>query len=439
MKPIYFVGIKGSGMSSLAVILKDLGSEVLGSDIEERFFTQEKLEEKNITILPFSEKNITNDYIYVIGNAFNEQNNVEVEKIKRKGYDFYTYHEFLGNLIEDYSSLAVSGAHGKTSTTGLAAHIFGNIEPTTYLIGDGTGESQADAKHFVFEACEYQRHFLSYKPNVSIITNVDFDHPDYFSGIKDVQSAFEDFIKNTKEKVIIFGDDENAKPLIHVYKNKMVTYGFEQTNDMYATNITTDEKGTYFEAVYMGQNLGQFFLPLHGMHQVLNALSVIIASKLNNIEIQEVKEQMATYSGVKRRFKEEKIGDNIIIDDYAHHPTEILATISAARAKYPERECIAVFQPHTYTRTKQFLHQFGQALSQADQVYLCDIFGSAREKQGDVSIYDLINLTKNSNHLRMDNLFLLEQHKTAVVLFMGAGNINKYMEAYKKNLSLSIK
>lgn len=434
MKPIYFVGIKGSGMSSLAVIISDLGSKVLGSDVDEYFFTQKKLDEKRIPILTFNPMNITGDCIYVIGNAFNEMNNPEVAEIKRNGYDYYTYHDFLGNLIQDYNSIAISGAHGKTSTTGLAAHVFKNMKNTSYLIGDGTGEAIENTELFVFEACEYQRHFLAYRPNFSIITNIDFDHPDYYQGIEDVQAAFEDFIRNTKEKVVIFGDDEHAKELIKAYHEKMLTYGFEKENDLIAKNIRTNEKGTIFQVEYNGNDLGDFFVPMHGLHQVLNALSVIGIAILNKMNLTDVRMHMATYRGVNRRFNEQIVDSNIVIDDYAHHPTEIVATIAAAKAKYPNKECVVVFQPHTYSRTKQFLYDFAKSFDQADRVYLCDIFGSARENQGDVSIYDLINLTKNSNHLRMDNVRILTRHENAVILFMGAGDITRYMDEYKKQV-----
>lgn len=199
MSIYHFIGIKGTGMSALAQILHDSGEAVQGSDLEKYFFTEEALREKNITILPFDENNITEGLTIIAGNAFNDDHE-EIKKAKELGLEFYRYHEFLGEWLTRFMSVAVTGAHGKTSTTGLLAHALKQNIPTSFLIGDGTGCGHPKSEYFVFEACEYRRHFLAYKPDYAIMTNVDFDHPDYFRSIEDVFDAFQSMAMNVKKR-----------------------------------------------------------------------------------------------------------------------------------------------------------------------------------------------------------------------------------------------
>ncbi|MEE6763216.1 Mur ligase domain-containing protein, partial [Lactiplantibacillus plantarum] len=175
----YFVGIKGSGMSSLALILHDKGYQVEGSDIEQYTFTQKGLAAAGIKMLPFSEDNIREGLTVIAGNSFTDDH-PEIKKAREMGLPVYRYHEFLGKLMEGFTSIGVAGTHGKTSTTGLLSHVLSHIAPTSYLIGDGTGKGTPDARFFVFEADEYRRHFVAYHPDYAIMTNVDFDHPDYY-------------------------------------------------------------------------------------------------------------------------------------------------------------------------------------------------------------------------------------------------------------------
>ena len=202
-KTYHFIGIKGSGMSALALMLHQMGHKVQGSDVEKYHFTQRGLEQAGIPILPFDEKNMTEDVELIAGNAFREDNNVEVAYAIKNGYSFKRYHEFLGHFMDQFTSFGVAGAHGKTSTTGLLSHVMKNITDTSYLIGDGTGRGSANAQYFVFESDEYERHFMPYHPAYSIITNIDFDHPDYFTSIDDVFSAFDDYAKQVQKGLIL--------------------------------------------------------------------------------------------------------------------------------------------------------------------------------------------------------------------------------------------
>lgn len=436
-KTYHFVGIKGSGMSSLALLLHQKGFKVQGSDVEKYFFTQRELEKEGIKILPFSEANITDDLIVIAGNAFPDTHE-EIQAALKKGLNVIRYHRFLGEFIKMYTSIAVTGSHGKTSTTGLLAHVLSGIKPTSFLIGDGTGHGEREAEFFAFEACEYRRHFLSYQPDYAIITNVDFDHPDYYESIDDVFSAFQVFGEGVKKGIIAFGDDEYLRKIktdVPVYY-----YGATEEDDFQARNIERTTTGSSFDVFYEDKLIGQFTVPAFGFHNVMNALSVISISYLEGLDMELVAKELATFSGVKRRFSEKKVADTILVDDYAHHPAEIKATIDAARQKYPTKEIVAVFQPHTFTRTIALMDDFATSLDLADSVYLCEIFASARENAGEVKIEDLGNKISNGGTvLSLDDMSPLLNHEEAVVIFMGAGDVQKFQVAYEQLLGNTIR
>jgi len=429
----HFVGIKGSGMSALALILHKEGYSVQGSDIAKYFFTQQSLEENDIPIFVFDADNIEKGQTIIAGNAFPDSHE-EIVRAKELGLEVIRYHDFIGDKITGHTSVAVTGSHGKTTTTGLLSHVVSNMENTSYLIGDGTGHGVEDADYFVLEACEYRRHFLAYKADYAIITNVDFDHPDYFTSIEDVAQAFDTFALQTKKRVIACGDDELLRELDS--EVTVTYYGLEDGNDVQARNIEKTTKGSAFD-VYIDDALyDNFTIPSFGDHNIQNALSVIAFAYHEALDKQEVAKYLANFSGVKRRFSEKEISDTVIIDDYAHHPAEIQATLDAARQKYPDREVVAVFQPHTFTRTVALLSEFAEVLSKADSVYLSDIFTSAREDEGDVKIKDLFEKIDNAKDvLSVDDVSPLLEHKGDVVVFMGAGDIQKYEQAFQTLLT----
>ncbi|WP_182201115.1 UDP-N-acetylmuramate--L-alanine ligase [Paraliobacillus salinarum] len=433
MTTYHFIGIKGTGMSALAQILHDSGEQVQGSDVEKEFFTQRALEDKQIPILPFSKDNIKAGLIVIAGNAFNDDHE-EIKACLELELPLYRYHDFLGQWLKQYTSIAVTGAHGKTSTTGLLAHVLNENYPISYLIGDGAGQGHVESKYFVFEACEYRRHFLAYDPDYAIMTNIDFDHPDYFTSVDDVFQAFQSMAERVKKGIIACGDDEYLQQI--QAKVPVLYYGFSESNDFQAKNIEETPNGTTFDVFVRNNYYDSFTIPMYGNHQVLNALSVITICHYEGMQAEEIK-VITSFTGVKRRFTEKKLGRQVLIDDYAHHPKEIEATIDSARKKYPEKEVIAIFQPHTYSRTKTFLHEFASSLEEADQVFLCDIFGSAREGSGKLTIHDLESLIDNCKLLTFDNISVLESYSDAVLIFMGAGDIQKFQVAYEKNINIS--
>lgn len=432
-KIYHFVGIKGSGMSSLALVLHEKGYRVQGSDVEEYFFTQRDLEKAGIALLPFDKENIQPEMVIIQGNAFPDTH-PEIVRAHQLGLEVTRYHDFIGQFIQPYTSIAVTGSHGKTSTTGLLSHVLSGVRPTSFLIGDGTGHGDPNAEFFSFEACEYRRHFLAYSPDYAIMTNIDFDHPDYYHSIEDVFSAFQSMAHQVKKGIFAYGDDAFLRKLeadVPIYY-----YGINDDDDVQAKNIERTTQGSAFDVYIHNENIGHFVLPAYGQHNINNALGVIAVAYKEGLDMQEVAEEMLSFPGVKRRFSEKIVADMTIVDDYAHHPAEIKATIDGARQKYPDKEIIAVFQPHTFTRTIALMDDFAEALDLADNVYLCDIFGSAREDRGDVKIEDLGNkINKGGTVLKEDNVSPLLDHKDAVIIFMGAGDVQKFEAAYEKLLS----
>lgn len=434
MTHYHFVGIKGAGMSSLAQIMHDLGNEVQGSDINNYVFTEVALQNKGIKILPFDENNIKEDMVIVQGNAF-PNSHEEVVKANELKLDVIRYHDFLGHVISQYTSVAVTGAHGKTSTTGLLSHVMNGDKKTSFLIGDGTGLGIPASDYFAFEACEYRRHFLSYHPDYAIMTNIDFDHPDYFKDVEDVFSAFQEMAHNVKKAIIAWGDDEHLRKIeadVPVYY-----YGFSKNDDVYADNLQISENGTKFDVYIKDEYYDTFLSPQFGDHNILNGLAVITVSYLESLDVNNIKEALETFGGVKRRFNETKVGKQVLVDDYAHHPREISATIETARKKYPNKEVVTVFQPHTFSRTQAFLDDFAESLNLADKTFLCEIFGSIRENTGNLTIQDLLQRIDNATLIDETTVNALEQYSDAVILFMGAGDIQKIQRAYMKEMGVT--
>ncbi|MGJ9382348.1 UDP-N-acetylmuramate--L-alanine ligase [Salipaludibacillus neizhouensis] len=431
MTVYHFIGIKGSGMSALAQILNDMKYDVQGSDVDKVFFTQKPLEKKGIPIYSFKKENIEVGQTLIASPAYNSTN-AEIQAAAEKDVPVHFYPHFLGEFIQKFTSIAVTGSHGKTSTTGLLSHVLGEARPTSYLIGDGTGKGRENSEYFVFEACEYRRHFLNYHPDYAIMTNIDFDHPDYFKDVEDVFHAFQQMAMQVKKAIIACGDDSHLQGINA--QVPVVYYGFNEDNDFYAKDVRSDDLGTHFDVYVRNSLYGSFTIPGYGSHHVLNALSVISICHYEDIEIETVQEQLKTFGGVKRRFTEKKLGNQILIDDYAHHPTEISATIESAQKKYPSKEVVAIFQPHTFSRTKAFLDDFAQSLLEADRVYLCDIFSSAREKDGKLSIEDLQEKIPQSSLIQEESIEKLQKHSDAVLIFMGAGDVQKFQTAYEKTM-----
>ena len=428
----HFIGIKGSGMASLALMLHGLGFEVQGSDIEEHLFTEDEVRNAGITILPFDANNIKEDMIIVKGNAFKDTHE-EVVRANELGLKIYSYQEMLAKLTEKFETITNAGCHGKTTTTSMLSHVLKNITGCNYLIGDGTGYAAKENKYFALEACEWKRHFLAYSPYYAIITNIELDHMDYYKDISDVIDAYQEYANKAEKMIIACGDDPYTHSL--EVNPPIFFYGLDDDNDIQARNVEYHDEGTSFDVFVEDNYYGHFDLPLYGKHMLLNSLAVIGVCYYERIDAKEVAKYLKTFEGAKRRFKENVIGDIVTIDDYAHHPTEVKVTIKGARQKYPDKEIVAVLMIHTLSRAKVFAQEFADALNLADKAYITDIY-TDRPEEGydDVTYLDVMNKTTNCEHISLEEVDKLLQHKNAVILFMSSKAIYVMKDAYEKML-----
>lgn len=431
----HFIGIKGSGMASLATIVYDRHDEVSGSDIETFIFTQKPLEDRGISITKFDEHNIKDGMCVIIGNAFDERNpevKCALDMAAQKRITLFWYHEFLGQLLKEYTSISIAGTHGKTTTTGMVSHMMSLVSPTGYLIGDGTGEMPDNSTYFVLESCEYQRHFLAYKPDYAIITNMELDHVDYYHDMDDYCDAFETFANQIKKGVVLFGDDAYVRNL-QVTKPHLY-YGLHDDNDVQAINVIQDETGMRFDVLYKKTRFGSFKFPFVGKPLLWNSLGVIALGIMEGISADILQEGLATFPGVKRRFTTEEQGDNVYIDDYAHHPTAVTYMIEAARIRYPNKKIIAIFKPDRFSRIYYFMERFAQALAQADEVFLCHFPENAKVEAGiDITIQNLADICESATIINEDEeaAKVLAASGPAVYLFMSSKDIYKLKNIVK--------
>lgn len=431
----YLAGIKGTGMSALALILNDLGFLVVGyDDAKEHRFTEDKIIERGIKIYTDENDEMDENTIVVYSPALNINKHPELLKAKELGLKIYEYQEMLAKLTKKFDTICVSGCHGKTTTTSMLSHIFDNLGGCNYLIGDGRGQGARDSKKFILEACEYRRHFLAYDPEYVIITNIDLDHTDYFKDIDDVISAYQEFANKAKKMVIACGDDRYTH-LLDV-NSQIYYYGLDDDNDIQARNVEYSNEGTTFDVFIEGEYYGHFNLPLFGKHMLLNSLAVIAVCHYERKEAKDVAKYLKTFKGAERRFKETFIGNNVLIDDYAHHPAEVKVTIKAARQKYPDKKIIAVFKAHTFSRVQEFCDDFVSALNLADKAYVMDI-NYDREDPNDypnITAYTIIDKLKNGDYIEKSMADKLLEYDNAVILFMSSKEIYLLQDEYQQLL-----
>lgn len=431
----YLAGIKGTGMSALALILNDLGFDVVGyDDAAEHRFTEDKLIQRGIKIYSEANDELDLNTIVVYSPALNIDRHPELIKAKEMGLKIYEYQEMLAKLTKKFDTVCVSGCHGKTTTTSMISHIFDQLGGCNYLIGDGRGQGARDSKKFILEACEYRRHFLAYDPEYVIITNIDLDHTDYFKNIDDIISAYQEFANKATKMVIACGDDQYTHSL--EINPQIYYYGLDDDNDIQARNVEYSNEGTCFDVFIEGEYYGHFNLPLFGKHMLLNSLAAIALCHYERKEAKEVAKVLKTFKGAERRFKETFVGNNVLIDDYAHHPAEVKVTIKAARQKYPDKKVIAIFKPHTFSRVEQFCDDFVNALNLADKAFVMDI-NYDREDPNDypgIDAYTIINKLNNGDYIEKGMAKKLLEFDNAAILFMSSKEIYLLQDEYQKLL-----
>ncbi len=435
------MGIGGISMSGLAEVLLERGFSITGSDMKSSPIT-EKLEHHGASIV-YGQKaeNITDDIDLVVYTAAIHPDNPEFQAVIRKGIPHMDRAELLGQIMRNYkNSIAVSGTHGKTTTTSMLSLIMlaGACDPTISVGGilkdiDGNirvGRSQ----NFITEACEYTNSFLKFNPRIELILNVDADHLDFFKDLDDIRHSFRLFSEKLNKDgiLIINGEIPDLSYFTQGLPCKIITYGLEADDDYTAKNISFNEYACGSYDLYVnGEKLDHITLNVTGLHNVSNSLAAIAAARELGIPMEHIKAGLMKFKGTDRRFEYKgEVNGITILDDYAHHPTEIEATLTAAK-NYPHRKIWCAFQPHTYTRTKALLHEFGKALSLADHVVLADIYAAREADTGEIHSKDLqaeirrqgTEVDYFSTFEQIENFLLKNCHPGDLVITMGAGDI----------------
>lgn len=477
-KIAYLIGIKGVGITALAQILKARGYAVSGSDVHEKFFTDAVLKRHNIRVYEgfdakrirkIASKNGTRylllkvpGTVFIASSAYGDAN-LEIAQAKKLGLKILSYAETVGHLFNAKEGISVCGSHGKTTTSALLGYVFqtAGLNPSV-VVGSEVPQFRGNAlagtgKHFITETDEYQNKLNYFNPKSVLLTNIDYDHPDFFKSRVVYRNTFRNFIKRLPKSglLVACGDDPEVRKVLSATKARVHSYGLEhgelpfsylrklEKGDRWTAGDIRIKHGRWtFIAYRNGKKFGVFSLQIPGTHNVLNALGVIALADAYRISKTVLQKALAGFKGTRRRF--ERIGvfkGALLIDDYAHHPTEIKATLAAARQLFGKKRIIAVFHPHTYSRTKALFGDFARAFSDADEVLILDIYGSAREQQGTVSSADLTKFAsshhKNIKHVPAipQAISYLKKHlgKNDVLITLGAGDVWRICEALTKN------
>ena len=462
-KKVYCIGIKGAGITAVAEILKARGIEISGSDTSEVFYTDAILKRAGIAFFEtFEAEHVPNDAdVVVFSTAYSAETNIELKTASEKKITLLSYPEMLGLLFAEKMGLAVCGTHGKTTTSAILAQalLVAGADPSA-IVGSqvldwGSSALSGQGQYFVAESDEYQNKLKFYEPWSAILTSVDWDHPDFFPDFESYKKVFKDFVVKIPKAghLVVWGDSVDTLEVAKAANCQVATYGFGEDNEYRvmehgawdakrgAQNVEpkmqdAENKMTQvFEVFFREKSLGIFRTPLAGKHNVLNCTSVIALCHKLGIDLEKVGLALQEFKGTSRRF--EQIGtfkNAILIDDYAHHPDEIKATLSGARQRYGDQKIWTVFHPHTFTRTKALLQEFAQSFDDTDKVFVLDIYGSAREQQGGVSSAQLVALINKYNHDKAEHIATIEQAveylkqhagEFEVLITMGAGDVWK--------------
>jgi UDP-N-acetylmuramate--alanine ligase len=454
VKTIYMIGIKGVGMTMLAEFLAQQGYQISGSDTGETFMTDAVLDKAGIKVHDhFSKTHLEiKPDLTIYSTAYNEKTNEEVKMVTEGNFKVLTYAQALGEIFNTHYGIAVCGSHGKTTTSawlgfvlnkaGLQPNVMVGAQVPQFSGAGLTGSSNL----LVVEADEYQNKLQYFNPKMVLLNNIDYDHPDFFPTQASYEQVFLDFIKKLPKsgKLIVNFDDQIIRKLVSQdIVAQVISYGQHTEADYYATEILYQQGRQYFRVItkhseeYLLENetsdLGIFSIALNGIHNISNALAVIAASIELGVDLHSLRAALPEFTGTARRLQiMGEYKEAIIIDDYAHHPTEIRATIQALKQKYPDKKLRIIFHPHTFTRTKTLLDDFGKSFSGADEVVVLNIYGSAREEHGGVSSQEVVSeIQKNGieNVQWLESLKEVEDYVRAttqvgeVIVLMGAGDV----------------
>lgn len=450
-KRIHCLGIGGIGLSAVAEILKDNGHIVSGSDIKRSDVTTH-LESIGINVFYKHEASNVEGVDAIVYSAAVSDENPEVVRARELGIPLFSRAEVLGMLMENYSnSIAICGTHGKTTVTSMTSLILRNAKfKPTILVGGNLPEINGNVEigsndYFVTEACEYMDSFLNLKPSIGVILNIDSDHLDYFKDMDHIVRSFSSFVEKVGPDgtIVAYGDNPFVKEILKNHDNK-ITYGYSETNDYYADNIEFDDRGfPKYDIVSGGEKLAEVELAVPGEHNVLNSMAAFATAKHLGVDTDVIVSTLAAFGGTHRRFDYTGVTENgvKVIDDYAHHPTEVRATLSAAR-NVKHNKLWVVFQPHTYTRTKALFDDFVECFEDTDVLILTDIFAAREKDIYNISSEKLYNAMKEKHPERevhyigdFDEIAeYIEKNaeRDDIVITMGAGDVYKIGELLVK-------
>lgn len=447
---LHFIGIGGISMSGLAEILLEEGFTISGSDMKESSLT-DALSAKGVRVF-YGQKasNIIEGIDCVVYTAAIREDNEEFMAARAANLPMLTRAELLGQIMDNYKdSIAVSGTHGKTTTTSMISQVLleAKADPTISVGGIlqsiGGNLRVGNSELFITEACEYTNSFLNFRPKYSIILNVEAEHLDFFKDLADVRNSFRKFASNTLAEgaTIINGEIPSYEELVDGMPQQVITYGFDSKFNYYAEDITFNEKAcAHFTAYHDGKRVGDFQLSVPGIHNVSNALAAIAVANELNIPQDVITSGLYKFGGADRRFQYKgEVNGITVIDDYAHHPTEIRASLTAA-ANYPHGRLVLVFQPHTYSRTQAFLNDFADVLSMADVVVLAEIYAAREKNTIGISSKDIQKLIEDKGtecyfFPTFEEIEKFLQKKCMhgdLLITMGAGNVVEIGENFLK-------
>ncbi len=441
LKKIHFVGIGGAGMSALAKILVEKGYEVSGSDVKESAMTEVLAKLGAKIYIGQKAENVQGAEAIVVSTAIRDTN-PEVVEAARLGLKKLHRSDVNAFLINNSKGIAVAGAHGKTTTTSMlgVALDYEGVSPSIIIGGEvdylGSNARLGKSDYLVSEADESDGTFLKYYPYVGIVTNVEDDHLDHYGTMENIIKAFTQFLNQVRPEgfgVVCF-DNENIRNIVKNVKTRCISYAIDHEADYQAVNIQTDTDGTVFEVVHKGENLGQVRLHVPGRHNVLNAMAAIVTGVELGQTVPAMAEGLSMFHGAKRRFQTKgRINGIWIVDDYAHHPTEIATTLKAARQTKPGR-LICAFQPHRYSRTQLLQKEYGSCFQEADILILTDVYSAGEDPipgiDGELLVKEVVEQTGKKPVYIQDKKEIAGYLQSIaqpgdLIMTMGAGDIVK--------------
>lgn len=438
MKRIYFIGISGIGMSGLAKIMCKEGYEVSGSDLN-KSYTTEELEELGVKINYEQVAENIKDIDLVVRSSAIKDGHPEYQRAIYLGIEIIKRGELLAMLMNNKYGIAVAGTHGKTTTSSMLGSVMLSLDPTIVVGGIvpeiGSNARQGASKLFVAEADESDNSFLYLEPSEAIIMNIEADHLENHGSYENIERSFVEFIEKTKEEVVVNLDCENIKNII-IDKNNIVTYGIENNEArIIAKNLRIKDAKSIYDVYIDEKKIGEFKLSIPGKHNVSNSLPVIYLALKHGVEMEELKEALVKFKGAKRRYDILYDKEIRIIDDYAHHPTEIIATLSGAK-EVENNKVVVIFQPHRYSRLKFLYEEFKNSFALADEVIIMPVFSAGEKNEFGVCSESLANQVNHRNTRYEEDEKEIEEAvlsgKDTTFIFMGAGSISKLAHAIQK-------